>query len=76
MIQDANGESVVVMPANSRMLKIADQPGVHRIRVRFPGLWLRPGVYSVYFKLLGSLSRRGQRAIFLRQHHAGCCRQR
>jgi lipopolysaccharide transport system ATP-binding protein len=64
MIQDANGESVVVMPAHSRMLKIADQPGVHRIRVRFPGLWLRPGVYSVYFKLLGSSADAGSARFF------------
>ena len=64
MIQDANGESVVVMPANSRMLKIADQPGVHQIHVRFPGLWLRPGVYSVYFKLLGSAAGAGSARFF------------
>jgi lipopolysaccharide transport system ATP-binding protein len=64
MIQDANGEAVVVMPANSRMLKIADQPGVHQIRVRFPGLWLRPGVYSVYFKLLGSSAGEGSARFF------------
>jgi lipopolysaccharide transport system ATP-binding protein len=64
MIQDANGESVVVMPANSRMLKIADQPGVHQIRVCFPGLWLRPGIYSVYFKLLGSAAGAGSARFF------------
>jgi len=64
MIQDANGESIVVMPANSRTLKIADLPGVHQIRVRFPGLWLRPGVYSVYFKLLGSGADTGSARFF------------
>jgi lipopolysaccharide transport system ATP-binding protein len=64
MIQDANGESVVVMPANSRTLKIADLPGVHQIRVRFPGLWLRPGVYSVYFKLLGTGADTGSARFF------------
>ena len=64
MIQDANGDSVIVMPANSRNLKIADQPGVHQIRVRFPGLWLRPGVYSVYFKLLGASADAGSARFF------------
>jgi lipopolysaccharide transport system ATP-binding protein len=64
MIQDANGDSVVVVPANSRNLRIADQPGVHQIRVRFPGLWLRPGVYSVYFKLLGSSADSGSARFF------------
>jgi lipopolysaccharide transport system ATP-binding protein len=52
IIQDANGESVVVVPSNSRSLEGANQPGLHQISVRFPALWLRPGVYSVYFKLL------------------------
>ncbi len=64
IIQDANGDAVVVMPANSRTLRIADQPGVHQIHVRFPGLWLRPGVYSVYFKLLGSSADAGSARYF------------
>ena len=64
IIQDANGDAVVVMPANSRTLRIADQPGVHQLRVRFPGLWLRPGVYSVYFKMLGSSADAGSARYF------------
>ncbi|HVB59182.1 MAG TPA: polysaccharide ABC transporter ATP-binding protein [Candidatus Acidoferrales bacterium] len=52
IIQDVNGEAMVVVPSNSRDLNVANQAGVHQICVRFPGLWLRPGVYSVYFKLL------------------------
>ncbi len=64
MIQDANGDSVIVMPANSRNLKVADRPGVHEIRVRFPGLWMRPGVYSVYFKLLGASADAGSARFF------------
>jgi lipopolysaccharide transport system ATP-binding protein len=59
IIQDANGESVVVVPSNSRVLNAANQAGVHQISVRFPGLWLRPGVYSVYFKLLAVASGSG-----------------
>ena len=52
IVQDANGDAVIVVPSNSRVLATANQPGVHQISVRFPTLWLRPGVYSVYFKLL------------------------
>jgi lipopolysaccharide transport system ATP-binding protein len=59
IIQDANGESVVVVPSNSRVLNAANKAGVHQICVRFPGLWLRPGVYSVYFKLLAVASGSG-----------------
>ena len=64
MIQDANGDSVVVMPANSRTLKISGQAGVHHLSVRFPALWLRPGVYSVYFKLLGAGADTGSARYF------------
>ena len=59
IIQDANGESVVVVPSNSRVLSAANQPGLHQIYVRFPGLWLRPGVYSVYFKMLAVAAESG-----------------
>jgi lipopolysaccharide transport system ATP-binding protein len=59
IIQDANGESVVVVPSNSRVLNAANQAGVHHICVRFPALWMRPGVYSVYFKLLAVASGSG-----------------
>jgi lipopolysaccharide transport system ATP-binding protein len=52
IVQDANGDAVIVVPSNSRVLATANQPGVHQISVRFPVLWLRPGVYSVHFKLL------------------------
>jgi lipopolysaccharide transport system ATP-binding protein len=54
IIQDANGEAIVVAPCNSRLLDISIKPGLHQIRVRFPGLWLRPGVYSVHFKFLAT----------------------
>jgi lipopolysaccharide transport system ATP-binding protein len=64
MIQDANGESVVVVPANSRNLNISPESRSGRIHVRFPGLWLRPGVYSVYFKLLGAGADSGSARFF------------
>jgi len=59
MVQDANGESIVIAPCNSRVLDIGSQPGLHEIQVRFPGLWLRPGVYSVSFKLLAAAAGTG-----------------
>lgn len=54
IIQDVNGDSVVVAPTNHREIPIASQMGSHEIQVSFPKLWLRPGVYSLHFKLLGS----------------------
>lgn len=52
MIQDVNGDPMVIAPASQRSLRIDDQSGRFDIQVSFPALWLRPGVYSVYFKLL------------------------
>jgi lipopolysaccharide transport system ATP-binding protein len=28
------------------------EPGLHEVKVRIPALWLEPGLYSVYFKVL------------------------
>ncbi len=52
IIQDANGDPIVVAPTNHRELSLGQDSGPHEITVKFPGLWLRPGVYSVHFKLL------------------------
>ena len=52
VIQDANGEDIVLAPCDKDVLDLANQPGSHQISIRFPGLWLRPGVYSAYFKFL------------------------
>jgi lipopolysaccharide transport system ATP-binding protein len=51
IIQDSNGDSIVVAPTSHRELPLdGDEP--QTVSVKFPGLWLRPGVYSVHFKLL------------------------
>jgi lipopolysaccharide transport system ATP-binding protein len=54
VIQDANGEEVIVAPCDKKLLDDANHPGSHEISVRFPALWLRPGVYNAYFKFLVS----------------------
>jgi lipopolysaccharide transport system ATP-binding protein len=51
IMEDANGEAAIVAPVSHRELPMAE-PGAHEIRVCFPALWFRPGVYSVHFKLL------------------------
>ncbi len=51
ILEDANGTPVIVAPASHRELPLLERTA-HEIRVSFPALWLRPGVYSVYFKLL------------------------
>ena len=50
IIQDGNGDEVVVAGSNGGELKLGN-PGFHSVSIRCPGLWLRPGVYSLYFKL-------------------------
>lgn len=52
IIQDANGDPIVVAPTNHRELALGGDAGPHEIRVQFPGLWLKPGIYSVHFKVL------------------------
>jgi len=52
IVQDANGDPIIVAPTNHRDLPLVRDAGPHEITVRFPGLWLRPGVYSAHFKLL------------------------
>ena len=52
IIQDANGDPIVVAPTNHRELSLGRDSGPHEVTVKFPGLWLRPGVYSAHFKLL------------------------
>jgi len=54
IVQDGNGEQVVVAGTDSGELRGSNNAGVHDIRVRCPGLWLRPGVYSVHFKMFAN----------------------
>jgi len=53
-IQDGGGEIMAVARTDNRELEGIAQPGSHRIRAHFPGLWLRPGVYSLHLKLLAN----------------------
>ena len=58
-VQDVNGEALVVAPVNHKEAPAAGEPGAHEIQVTFPALWLRPGVYSVHFKLLAATAGAG-----------------
>jgi len=53
-IQDGAGEQMAVVGVDHRRFHNPQQPGSHDVCVRFPGLWLRTGVYSVFFKLIVS----------------------
>lgn len=54
VIRDAVGSAVVRAQTDNRRLDHLSHPGEYVVRARFPGLWLRPGVYSLYFKLMGN----------------------
>lgn len=43
---------MVVAPCSKELLAEINQPGLHQVRICIPALWLRPGVYSIYFKFL------------------------
>ncbi len=53
-IQDSGGEQIAVVATDHRHLGSISGPGDHDVVARFPGLWLRTGVYSVSFKLIAS----------------------
>ena len=52
-IQDSNGEDIVAVINHQRPLTTDHPPCQYQVSVEFPKLWLKPGVYSVFFKLLG-----------------------
>jgi hypothetical protein len=52
-IQDTNGDAMAVAPVNHGVLNGIDKSGCYALQVSFPTLWLKPGIYSVFFKLLG-----------------------
>jgi lipopolysaccharide transport system ATP-binding protein len=51
VMQNANSEPVVVLPRTHRDLSEFNELGVHHVSVEFPPMWLRPGVYSMHFRL-------------------------
>ena len=54
IIQDGNGDQVIVVATDNDELHGVNERGSHEIRVRCPGLWMRPGVYSLHFKLFAN----------------------
>jgi lipopolysaccharide transport system ATP-binding protein len=59
VIQDTDGDDMVVAPCSKQLLGEINQPGLHQVRICIPALWLRPGVYSIYFKFLVSTAGMG-----------------
>jgi len=54
IIEDSEGNVLVHARTDNLELRHLNQPGTHEVIVSFPVLWLKPGVYSVHFKLIGS----------------------
>ena len=53
IILDSDNEIMVHARTDNRELPVLDVPGVYDLSLSFPALWLRPGVYSLHFKLMG-----------------------
>lgn len=53
ILSDSVGEQVVHQRVYSDTLIDALKPGQYKLRVRLPVLWLAPGIYTVYLKLVG-----------------------
>jgi lipopolysaccharide transport system ATP-binding protein len=50
-IQNVNGDALVVSPLHHNEFEHLNQAGSHDLQAHFPALWLRPGVYSLHFRL-------------------------
>jgi len=68
VIRDAGSSPVVRALVDDRKLRALSQPGQYVIRASFPTLWLRPGVYNLYFKLMGNTLSPGK-ARYVSQSH-------
>lgn len=55
IIEDGMGAVLTHALLDSDSLPEVKEPGVYRISAGFPALWLRPGIYSVYFRLTANL---------------------
>lgn len=53
IINDSVGDLVVHQRVYSNNLIGALEPGQYKIRVKLPVLWLAPGIYTLYMKLIG-----------------------
>lgn len=50
VLEDMNQRRVLTMRRDSQEMGAGRWKGTYRIRLRFPALWLEPGLYSLYFK--------------------------
>jgi lipopolysaccharide transport system ATP-binding protein len=60
IIQNGDGLTIVNSEVkNQNEMPQLCKPGVYTISVDFPALWLRPGIYSVFFKMITASGKRG-----------------
>jgi lipopolysaccharide transport system ATP-binding protein len=52
IIENVSGQQVVHNKITTREIGFEELNGSYKVTIALPGLWLSPGVYSVYFKLL------------------------
>lgn len=64
IVENFNGVQVLHEVANTEDLGTHTLDGDFTLRVSWPALWLTPGVYSVYFKVLTHGSRESQNRVF------------
>ncbi len=52
LMEDMHQRSVYHLRVDSTDIQRDLQPGLQNVKIRIPPLWLEPGLYSVYFKVL------------------------
>jgi len=60
IIQNGDGQVIIHSEEkNQKNIPELCQPGNYKISINFPVLWLKPGIYSVYFKLISEFGKKG-----------------
>lgn len=66
-IQNVNGEPMVVSSLEHKDVRHINRPGLYRLAIDFPPLWLRPCVYNLHFRLQASTLKAGKATFISEQ---------
>jgi lipopolysaccharide transport system ATP-binding protein len=60
IIQNGDGQ-VIIHSEEKNQINLPElcEPGDYRLSINFPALWLKPGVYSLYLKLITEFGKKG-----------------
>ena len=60
IIMDADNQIVIHSGIESSYSRLSVDPGLYKIRLDYPPLWLRPGLYTLHLKLIADKTGKGR----------------